>query len=197
MVPSVILRPALVAAALSGLACSRPILVRPPADRGAREARMLGAVQRLGEPGDWLVIRGYHATDHFVSAVTNAPFSHVAVLDPERNQVIEAEGRGLHATPLPDFMKKAHRLLLLRPQWATDAARQQAAVARARALIGRPYDLPGLVGLNVPDAYYCSELAVEVYRPFVDRKAHLPPVIPPVEMPTWGTVLWDSGPVVE
>ena len=64
-------------------ACSRPILVAPPPDREARETRMLEALRRHGQPGDWLVIRGYHATDHLVSALTNAPFSHAAVLDPE------------------------------------------------------------------------------------------------------------------
>ncbi len=178
-------------------ACSRPILVSPPKDRQARETRMLTEIQRLGQPGDWLVIRGYHATDNLVSALTNAPFSHVAVLDTEKGQVIEAEGKGLHTTPLDEFTRKSQRLMLLRPQWATSLERQQSAVLKARGLAGRPYDFLGLVGINVPNAYYCSELAVAVYGPHSNRKEHLPPVIPPVEMPYWSTVIWDSGPVVE
>src|SRR3990167_8618528 len=105
------MRPTILALTLFGLtaACTHAIAVHPPADRSAREARALEAVQRLGQPGDWLVIRGYHATDNFVSVATNAPFSHVAVLDPDKGQVIEAEGKGLHTTPLPEFMKKIGR----------------------------------------------------------------------------------------
>lgn len=175
--------------------CAAPVVVHPPQDRQAREALALREVTRLGQPGDWLVIRGYHATDNLVSALTNAPFSHVAVLDPELGQVIEAEGPGLHTTPLPDFMKKAHRLILMRPMWASTPERQNSAVGKARALVGRPYDFTGLVGLNVPNSYYCSELAVAVYAPHVSRKDHLPMVIVPADMHYWATVLWDSGPV--
>lgn len=157
---------------------------------------MLDAVKRLGQPGDWLVIRGVHATDDLVSAVTDAPFSHAAVLDPQLGQVIEAEGKGLHTTPLPDFMKKSQRLLLIRPMWAVDASAQSEAVARARALVGSKYDFTGLIGLNVPDRYYCSELAVAVYGARVNRhRDHIPPAIPPDQLPYWGTVIWDSGPV--
>lgn len=178
---------------LSG--CATPVVVHPPANRLEREALTLREVTRLGQPGDWLVIRGYHATDNLVSTLTHAPFSHVAVLDPERGQVIEAEGKGLHTTSLPEFMTKAHRLILMRPRWATTPERQQAAVEKARALVGRPYDFTGLVGVNLPDRYYCSELAVAVYAPHPARKDRLPPVIPPADMHFWATILWDSGPV--
>lgn len=193
------MRPLLPTLALLGLlaACNHPVVVQAPVDRSAREARALEAVRRLGQPGDWLVIRGYHATDHFVALATNAPFSHVAVLDPEKDQVIEAEGKGLHTTPLPEFMKKAHRLILMRPQWATGPDRQRAAVEKARGFVGRAYDFSGLVGLNVPDRFYCSELAVAVYAPHASRKDHLPPVLPPADMHFWATILWDGGPVVE
>lgn len=183
----------LLAVLLAG--CATPIVVHPPANRQERQAQSLREVTRLGQPGDWLVIRGYHGTDHLVSALTNAPFSHVALLDPERNQVIEAEGKGLHTTPLPDFVKKAHRLLLMRPMWATTPERQRAAVAKARSLVGRPYDFTGLVGINLPDHYYCSELAVAAYAPHPLRKDHLPPVLPPADMHFWATILWDSGPI--
>jgi len=181
--------------AFSGLGCTAPMVVHPPADRQERELRALREISRLAQPGDWLVMRGYHATDNLVSAVTDAPFSHVAVLDPERGQVIEAEGRGLHTAPLADFLHRSYRVLLMRPLWATTSERQRAAVARARSLVGRPYDFTGLVGLNVPDSYYCSELAVAVYAPHPSRKDHLPLVIPPGELHSWATILWDSGPV--
>lgn len=178
------------------LACSRSVVVHPSSHRETREAAMLNALRSKGLPGDWLVIRGYHATDNLVSALTNSPFSHAAVLDPERDQVIEAEGVGLHTTPTADFVKKAQRLMLVRAQWATIPERQGAAVAKARSLVGRPYDFMGLVGLNVPNRYYCSELAVAVYAPHVSRlRDHIPPVVPPDQLHYWGTVIWDSGAV--
>ncbi len=177
--------------------CATPLTVQPPPDRQRREQLALTEITRLGQPGDWLVIRGYHATDDLVSALTNAPFSHVAVLDPERNQVIEAEGKGLHVTPLAAFLTKAQRVMLMRPMWATTPERQRMAVERARALVGRPYDFTGLIGLNVPNRYYCSELAVATYAPYPGRKDHLPPVIPPADLHFWATILWDSGPVYQ
>ena len=182
---------------LLALGCTVPVVVHAPGDRQEREARALREISRLGQPGDWLVMRGYHATDNLVSTLTDAPFSHVAVLDPERGQVIEAEGKGLHTAPLADFLHRAHRVLLMRPIWATTPERQQAAVAKARTLVGRPYDFTGLVGLKVPDTYYCSELAVAAYAPYPSRKDRLPLVIPPGDMHYWATILWDSGPVAQ
>lgn len=175
-------------------ACSRPVLVAPlPAElQSRREAEALEALHRLGRDGDWLVIRGRHATDNLVSLVTNAPFSHAAVLDLGREQVIEADASGVHATALPAFLRKAHRLLLVRPLWSRDGRPAQA-VARARDLVGRPYDFTGLVGLDVPSSYYCSELAVAVYRPWVRPSDHVPPIIPPNELHYWGRILFDSG----
>jgi len=177
--------------------CSTPMVVHPPADRPTREALALSEVKRLGQPGDWLVMRGYHPTDNLVAVATSAPFSHVAVFDPERGQVIEAEGKGLHTATLADFLHRAHRVILMRPMWATTPERQAAAVEKARTLVGKPYDFTGLIGLNHPDRYYCSELAVAVYAPHASRKDRLPLVIPPGEMHYWATILWDSGPVAE
>jgi hypothetical protein len=175
-------------------ACSRPVVIAPlPSELQARrEAEALEALRRLGRDGDWLVIRGRRGTDNLVSLVTNAPFSHAAVLDLGQGQVIEADARGVHATPLPAFLKKAHRLLLVRPVWSREDRPAQA-VAKARALVGRPYDFSGLVGLDVPSSYYCSELAVAVYRPWVRASDHVPPVIPPDQLHYWGRILFDSG----
>lgn len=100
-----------------------------------------------------------------VSSITNMPFSHAAVLDIDAGQVIEAESGGVHTTPLADFVAKAQRLMLVRPVWAEGGA-AKAALAKARTVVGRPYDFLGLVGLSIPEQFYCSELAVEIYRPF-------------------------------
>jgi Permuted papain-like amidase enzyme, YaeF/YiiX, C92 family len=181
---------------LMGVACSRAVVVHPLSNREVREQFTLEQVRALGRDGDWLVIRGYHGTDNFVSWVTNAPFSHAAVLDLELNQVIEAEASGVHTTPLPDFIKKAQRLMLVRPMWS-DEETSKRAVIKARSLVGKGYDLPGFVGINIKDRYYCSELAIAVYEPRVRKSDHVPPVIPPFQLHYWGTVIWDSGAVRE
>lgn len=175
-------------------ACSRPIVVSPPAEavRLERQRQLLAALRSLGEDGDWLVIRGYHGTDHLISAVTNAPFSHAALLDRERDQVIEADHSGVHLTSLEAFAPKVHRLLLVRPIWAGQG-RNREALLKARGLVGRPYDFTGLVGINHPERYYCSELTVAAYRTWVKPSDHVPPVIPPSELHHWGRVIWDSG----
>ena len=179
-------------------ACSRPIVVTPPAAEAhlQRQRQLLAALRSLGEDGDWLVIRGFHGTDHLISAVTNAPFSHAAVLDRERDQVIEADRTGVHCTSLDAFAPRVHRLMLVRPLWAGQGRNREAA-QKARSLVGRPYDFSGLVGINDPERYYCSELAVAAYRPWVKRSDHVPPVIPPSELHYWGRVIWDSGAPLE
>lgn len=154
---------------------------------------MLDAIVRLGRPGDWLVIRGVHQTDNLVATLTNSPLSHAAVLDPERQQVIEAEGIGIHTSTLDAFVGKSARLLLIRPVWATPDKAQQA-VLKARELVGKRYDYPGLIGVNLPDSYYCTELAMSVYKPYGTTPNPIPAVIEPGQLYHWGTILYDSGP---
>jgi len=174
---------------------TRIVEIPPEAEaKSARDALTLTEVKTVGRPGDWLVIRGYHATDNLVVSLTNKPFSHAAVLDLERDQAIEAEAQGVHTSPLSDFVAKSHRLLLVRPMWA-NAASAPAAVAKARDLVGRQYDFLGLIGLNVPDAYYCSELALEVYRPYIRAGDVIARPIEPGQLHHYGRILFDSGPL--
>ena len=84
------------------------------------------------------------------------------------------------------------RLLLVRPVWA-DATSSIAALEKARRLVGRPYDFLGLIGVDVPDRYYCSELTLEIYRPFVRPGDVIPRPVEPGQLTYWGRVLYDSG----
>jgi hypothetical protein len=164
-----------------------------PSDTEAeRQAHVLAEVRDLGRDGDWLVIRGYHASDNLVSSLTNMPFSHVAVLDRGNGQVIEAESPRVHVESLQAFVAKSQRLMLVRPVWS-DAGAGTIALTKARTLVNRPYDFLGLVGLSIPDQYYCSELAVEVYRPFLRREDIVPRPVAPGQLHYWGRVLFDSG----
>lgn len=183
--------------ALAGLVlagCATRMVEVPPSPevRAPADAQTLTQLRALGRDGDWLVIRGYHATDNFVATATNSPFSHAAVLDMERHRVIEAEAKGIHFTPLAEFVAKSHRLLLIRPVWS-DAASAPAALARARSLVGRPYNFLGLIGVDVPERFYCSELTLEVYKPYLRAGDVVPRPIEPGKLHYWGRVLYDSG----
>jgi hypothetical protein len=152
-------------------------------------------VLHVAANGDWLVIRGLHRSDDAVATLTNMPLSHVGVLDLERREVIEAEGVGVHASPLDEFVGKAERLLVVRPVWASETS-TRSAIERARGLVGSNYDYLGLIGLNVPDRYYCTELALSVYQPAGSKPPNpFPPVVAPGQLYHWGTILYDSGPV--
>lgn len=180
--------------ALAGCATA-PIVQSPHADaRAARDREAVRQVRALGRDGDWLVIRGYHLSDHFVASVTNAPFSHAAVLDLARDEVIEAEAKGVHVTPLADFVAKSHRLMLVRPMWG-DTAGASAALAKARGWVGREYDFLGLIGVNVPERFYCTELTLEAYRHLIPPGERIPRPIEPAKLHYWGRVLYDTGPL--
>jgi hypothetical protein len=181
------------AAALWGCAATRFAETQPVPDaRADHDSETVARVRSLGRNGDWLVIRGYHLSDNFVATLTNSPFSHAAVLDLDENRVIEAESKGIHVTPLADFVAKSHRLLLIRPIWS-DVNSADVALKKARGLVGRAYDFLGLIGMDVPDRYYCSELTVEIYRPFIRTQDIVPRPVEPGKLHYWGRVLYDSG----
>jgi uncharacterized protein YycO len=144
--------------------------------------------------GDWLVARGVHAADDFISTMTNMPFSHAAIYDAATDEVVEAEGQGVHATSLSDFLAKSSRVWVIRPMWSTvDNAPE--AVQRARALIGKGYNFTGLIGIDAPERYYCTQLAIEAYKPFITEGGNpIPQVISPGRMHHWGRILFDTGP---
>lgn len=146
--------------------------------------------------GDWLITRGVHATDNVVASVTRMPFSHASIYDAERDEVIEADGSGIHTTPFADLLAKSQRVLVIRPMWSTEGS-APVAVERARALLGKGYNFTGLVGVDSPDRYYCTQVCMEAYRPFMTAEKPdnpIPKIIAPGNMYFWGRILYDSGP---
>lgn len=180
---------------LASLGCAPQLIVHPPAEpiRQNQSKEWLSVIQERAQPGDWLVIRGYTPSDNLVVAATNIPLSHVAVLDKEKSRVIEAVGKGVRFVTLSKFIKKSHRLLLIRPMWWSPKKGARA-VKRSISKVGRSYDFMGTIGGGNPEEFYCSELAVMVYEPFGREKEHFPTVWEPGQMYLWGTILFDSRP---
>lgn len=146
--------------------------------------------------GDWLVIRGYHGSDNFVAGVTGIPISHVGVYDADSMLVIEAEGEGVHATALKKFIDKSDRIIVIRPRWLDDSNGKKV-IQNAYNLVGKDYDYLGTLGFNFPNKYYCSELAVNIYKEWHNPKLEFPAVIKPGELYLYGKILYDSLPRLE
>jgi hypothetical protein len=167
--------------------------VQPIADKTQPKEMNLGPVRAVIEHGDWLVIRGVTDPDNFIGSVTNMPFSHSAIYDKDNDEVVEADSHGVHLTSLEKFLGKAARVWVVKPIWATRETRPLA-VARARSRVGLPYNYSGLIGLGLPDSYYCSELVIDAWLPFMagEKVNPIPKVISPGRLHHWGRVVYDS-----
>jgi hypothetical protein len=176
-------------------ACGPSAAIKRPDSqtRSVQTSAMHENISGLGRNGDWLVVRGYKVADELVVSVTNTPISHAAILDLDHDRVIESNAKGVHANPLRDFLDKVHRVILIRPVWAEGGA-GETAVSRARKLIGKKYDFTGLVGVDNPERYYCSELAIRIYKEFQTKEHQVPLIIEPGHLYLWGTILYDSRP---
>lgn len=175
----------------------------------AGKARINEQSRQVLRHGDWIVIRGITGPDNFIATVTNSPLSHAAIYDADNDEIIEADSTGVHTTPLNEFLGKAYRVIIIRPMWAQSSVRLEQngetsgndshasqAVERARSWIGKPYNYTGLVGISLPDRYYCTQLVLRAYDPFITDKPDnpIPLVIEPGQMYHWGTIIYDSGP---
>jgi len=170
-----------------------PGVVFPPEEplRSEQTDRWLEAVQKVAKTGDWLVLRGYHETDHLVAAATNQPFSHVAVIDMAKGEVIEAIGSGIQTLDLRERLHTSHHVMVMRPRWWRED-RVDNAIGAARAQVGGSYDFLGTVGLGAKERFYCSELAIHIYRPYFQGDEKIPGVLEPGHMYMWGEIVYDS-----
>ncbi|OZG73337.1 hypothetical protein BTA51_09895 [Hahella sp. CCB-MM4] len=159
----------------------------------AQNEAIKNQVLHIAKTGDWLVVRGYHLADNLVSNATGIPISHVGVVNMRALTVVEAEGQGIHLSSVDEFIDKSFRLLIIRPRWRTEA-NADTAWRNAEKLVGNSYDFLGTIGFNYPQKYYCSELAIEIYKDWYSGKEKFPQVIKPGELYLYGDVLYDSLP---
>ena len=169
------------------------MVIKPDADiRRIQNVEISKNIRTHLQNGDWLVIRGYHIADYLVAGATFADLSHVAIYDADKDQMIEAEGVGIHSTTFSDFIDKSHRIVVIRPKWATEETSKKA-VKQARGYIGKKYDFLGTIGINDRERLYCSELVVYVYEPWFEENEEIPHIIEPSKMHKLGKVIYDTG----
>lgn len=178
--------------ALAGCAV-KPVM--GPEDALAPEQHV-PALRGVLRHGDWIVTRSIRTGGNLVASLTQKPFSHAAIYDADDGSVIEATATGVHRAALDDLVRRSQRMLVIRPLWA-DETSSRVAVERAGKLIGKSYDFTGLVGLGTRERYYCTELCIESYRPFISGEKPdnpIPRIIQPGDMYFWGTIVHDTGP---
>ena len=148
-------------------------------------------IREQGEAGDWLLTRNYAFAGDVIAGVSlGESLSHAALYDKDRDMVIEATSPRVQAVPLENFVRRYRRVILARPNWL-GAEEQNRSVDRARALVGRPYDWSGLVGIDDDDKYYCSEFVIDVTN--VDGTVRKPLLVTPAALLAVTHVIFDGG----
>lgn len=95
-----------------------------------------------------------------IRLVTWSDWSHTAILDEDRQVVIEAVWPRVRVVAAGEFMSRHPKHAVAR----LPARRPAAVIAAARSQEGTPYDLTGAFGLGIhrdwqdPSAWWCSEL---------------------------------------
>lgn len=181
---------------LSGCLARTTVDIPNPELHRIQNDKIVESVVTHATTGDWIVTRGYHATDILVANATAMPITHVSIYNAEEKFVIEAEGTGIHTTSLYDFVNKSYRVLIIQPRWKTDE-NKRIAFAEATKLVGQKYDFLGTIGFNYPNKYYCSELAVSIYKKWYLLNEKFPRVIKPGDLYLYGKILYDSLPRAE
>ncbi len=173
---------------------SQSVMVKRPSNKALDEVvtqRWAAEVRLHAQQGDWILTRSYtKLSDAIVLLTSGDEFSHGTIYDAKRDLIIEAVDTGVQEIPLEQLVRRTNDLMIVRP--SVSAADRARAVERARSKLGVPYDVRGLVGVEDPDKFYCSEL---VYWS-IDPRAHgmdTPLVISPADLIRAGQVVWYSG----
>jgi permuted papain-like amidase YaeF/Yiix C92 family enzyme len=177
--------------------CHEPksLIVHRPEDPQADAAvtRMwTHEIRGVARDGDWILSRSYWlAADAITLGTGGEGISHASIYDARHGTVIEAVGSGVREIPLEQLVERNHYLIVVRPNGMT-AAEESLAVARARLKLGVEFDGAGMLGLDDPETFYCSEL-VWWASEGQSRTEDEPVVITPSDLIKYGEVIYYSG----
>lgn len=166
------------------LAADRP---RDKAVDGAIDRLWADEIRRVARDGDWILSRSLTPQGDMVVAISSGEeFSHASIVDVTHGTIIEAITPVVREIPLEELMSRNRYVVVVRPQGLT-AEESKAALERARAELGKPFDFWGFVGYEEADKWYCSEL---VYWASGFGKQTL---LIPNELLRYGEVVYYSG----
>lgn len=187
------LRPliAVLAAALLGGCWHGSLSADRPKDKAVDSAidrLWADEIRRVARDGDWILSRSLTPEGDMVVAVSGGgeAFSHASIVDVTHGTIIEATTPVVREIPLEELMSRNRYVVVVRPRGLT-AEESTEALARARAELGKPFDIWGFVGYEEADKWYCTEL---VYWASGFGKQV---VLIPNELLGYGEVLYYSG----
>ncbi len=187
---------AFAAAATTGCAHEpKAVLVKRPDDTTADAAitKMWSAeIRKVARDGDWILSRSYYiVSDGIVTLTPGEDLSHASIYDAKRDTIIESIGSGVREIPLEQLIGRNHYVIVVRPTGMT-AADESEALARARSVVGAPYDIGGMFGLETPGKFYCSELVFWASQTEARSGRH-ETVVTPANLMRYGEVIYWSG----
>lgn len=173
----------------------KSVMVKRPDDRTADEAitRMWSAeVRKVARDGDWILTRSYYiVSDGIVALTPGEDLSHASIYDAKHDTIIESIDSGVREIPLEQLIGRNHYVIVVRPTGMT-AADEAEALARAKSVIGAPYDVTGMFGVNTPGKYYCSELVFWASQTEARSGRH-ETIVTPADLMRYGEVIYWSG----
>lgn len=174
--------------------CGRSLVAKRPASVDVNAAvtdmweREIRAVAR---DGDWILMRSYAMAGDVITLFTSGEdISHSAMYDARTGTIIEGVSPTVKESGLRDVIRHKRHIIVVRPHGLTEAQRR-ASVLRARSKIGAKYDWGGLIGVDTPEKYYCSELLYWAAR--VGPRNTRPLVVSPAKLMEYGEVVYWSG----
>lgn len=169
--------------------------VKRPANEKVDEAitrQWADEIRASASSGDWIMARSYTLLGDMITLATGGDeYSHSAIYDAERGTVIEAISPVVREVPLDVFVHRYHHLVVVRPAELGEKDLHES-LLRARAQIGVPYDHLGLLGLDDPQRFYCSEFLPWAIRA-EERGIEVPKVVGPSHLTGYGEVVYYSG----
>lgn len=186
---------AVATATFTGCAEPRSMLVHRPEDPAvdaAVTALWAHEIHGVARDGDWVLTRSYYALGDAIAKLTpGEDLSHASIYDAHRDTVVESVGSGVREISLSELLSRNHYVIVVRPHNMT-AADQTAALARARTRVGAAFDKGGMLGIDDPDKFYCSELVWWASQTEA-RSGVRERVITPADLMKYGQVIYWSG----
>ena len=170
-------------------------MVKRPDDKTADAAitkMWASEIRKVARDGDWILSRSYYlVADGIVELTPGEDLSHASIYDAKHDTIIESIADGVREMPLEQLVGRNHYVIVVRPTGMT-AADQTEALARARSVIGAPYDVGGMFGLETPSKFYCSELVFWASQTEARSGRH-ETIVTPADLMKYGEVIYWSG----
>ncbi len=119
---------------------------------------------QVAQTGDWLLAGTYTLLGDMIFVLDGGGrrLGHAAIYDGASKTVIEAVPPRVQEVSLLEFAKRNANVTVVRPRGISREHLREA-IGRARSMIGAPFDYLGILGLEYPTRFFCTELIQKAY----------------------------------